>query len=427
MGFLIVSEGGDGLGIATRLQQEGHRVAMWIRDAEAEKRGEEIVEKSSYPDFSPVVLADCTGAGALCDIFVERGTPVFGGSQLQDKLESDREFSSEVFHLCGIKEPKSREFTDWEKAKELISLLKDDAKLVFKPNGKLSGVLPSYVSEDSEEMLRMLDHFKQTCGEETSFVLQEFIEGVCVSSEVWFDGFSFIESSFNHTLERKQLMNGDIGPSGGCTGNVVWKCDDSPEECPLCQNLLRLEGFLSTHRYKGPIDINTVVSNDGKIFALEFTPRFGYDAFPALLYGLWDGDFGSFIETMARAEESTGLSLPLRSGYAVGVRISVPPWPSEDFHAKSGLPLRGLRRSDGEKFYPYEVSLVDGESVTSGGYGIIGVSIGYEQSIEGAFEEAYSLCERLKLPDKQYRTDLIEVFQKDARRLARSLAEVSTR
>lgn len=416
MSFLIVSEGGDGIGLGVRLLSEGHNTTMWIRDPEAEKRGEGLIEKGSLPvgGEGVILVADCTGSGAILDSYKTNGGRTYNGSQFQDRLEGDRRFSSETFKRCGIPEPMSQSFTSWEDAEGFVTEYEE--RLVFKPEGKLSGNLPSYVAYDNADMLHMLSHFKGIMGEdEPEFVLQEFIKGVCISSEA-FVSKGEILSPTNHTLERKQLMVGDLGPSGGCTGNVVWRCEG---ECPLCDQLEKLAPVLREHEYTGCIDINSVVSSDGDIYALEFTPRFGYDAFPTLLYGLFDGNFGGFINDCSRGDRP---EIPLRNGFAAGIRVSVPPWPSEEFHARSDLPIGGLRESDFERFYPYEISMSKNLFVTSGGYGIIGVAVGYsEEGIEEAFEDAYKLCERLRLPDKQYRTDLGEVFKSDLTKLRRSL------
>lgn len=417
MSFLIVSEGGDGIGLATRLLVEGHNTTMWIRDPEAEKRGEGFVERGTLPAGGEevILVADCTGSGAILDSYKTNGGRTYNGSQFQDKLEGDRRFSSETFGRCGITEPMSQSFKDWGEAEEFVNNY-DGERLVFKPEGKLSGNLPSYVAYDNPDMLHMLSHFKGIMGEdEPEFVLQEFIKGVCISSEAWCSKGEILFPT-NHTLERKQFMAGDLGPSGGCTGNVVWRCEG---DCPLCDQLYQLAEVLREKEYTGCIDINSVVDSNGDVYALEFTPRFGYDAFPTFLYGLFDGNFGEFISDSCRGGHG---DLPLLSGFAAGVRVSVPPWPSEEFHAKPDLPIGGLHQSDFAKFYPYEVSFQKDSFTTSGGYGIIGVAIGYsESSIVEAFDDAYRLCDKLRLPDKQYRNDLGEAFKKDLTLLRRYL------
>lgn len=419
MGFLIISEGGDGLGLATRLQDEGHPVSMFIKDGVLSCRGENLVPKGERVEFQPVMVADCTGSGIILDQYRDSGVPTFGGSSFADRLETDRKFASSIFRECKIRQPKSRKFSSFQDAKAFI-LEQDEAdRIVFKPEGSNSGNIPSYVSDDRDDMLRMLNFYEKKLGSEAEFVIQEFIKGVAVSSEGWYARDHFV-MPFNHTLERKQSWNDDLGSSGGCSGNVVWACGDNG--CPLCMGLYKLEHILAENLYCGPIDINAVVSEDGEPYALEFTPRFGYDAFPTLLYGLFDGDFGRFIRECATGDASG--DMPLRDGYAAGVRLSLPPWPSEEFNTQGDVYV-GLDKSDLSegRFFPYELSFNKDtkEFRTSKGVGIVGVAVGYGDSVEGAFDEAYRFLKRLKLPNKQYRTDLISVFQKDLRYLSRHL------
>lgn len=413
MKFFFISEGGDGAGLALRLQEEGHDVRIWFRDDETSFNCKGLVtpDDGFEIDLDTIIVADCTGSGIICDSYRNAGHFVLGGSGVADALESDRELASRVFREAGIETPETQYFNDWEQAREYVETSK--AKLVFKPEGDLSGVVPSYVSSDSEDMLGMLEFYQgQQPATVPAFALQSFIEGTCVSSEAWFCSEGFI-TPFNHTIERKQLMNDDLGPSGGCTGNVVWSCADC-ETCPICKaTLWPLERFLKEVHYVGPIDVNTVVGDDG-IFALEFTPRFGYDATPTLLRALLTSPLGVFLASVATGECREMSLLP---GFATGVRVTVPPWPSERFHADPGLPLRGLK--DFEKFYPYNV--MRGEDVgyvTSGGYGITGISLGYGDSIDDSFADAYKLAKKLRLPDKQYRSDLAEVCSKDFRKLS---------
>lgn len=413
MRFLVVSEGGDGIGLCLRLAAEGNETRIWIRDPEAGKRGDGLVEHAKDYSFGEVIVADCTGAGPLLDSFRSHGAKVVGGSSLADRLESDRAFSDEVMEQCGIEIPKAKSFTDWETAKVFIAQSKE--KLVFKPEGSLSGVVPSYCPSSNEELLESLEHFKQLCGSaQAEFTLQEFKDGVCISTEAWFDGDNFIEP-FNHTVERKHFMDGDIGPSGGCTGNLVWLADRAD---PICrETVLRMEGFLREHSYRGAIDVNAVVNEEG-VYALEFTPRFGYDAFPTFLYALYTGEIGSLLWDIASGAGRARLDVADRFG--AGVRLSIPPWPSEQHKAEAGIPIRGIAQERLiTDLYPYDVGLQEDKLVTSGGYGIIGVMNASGETIEEAFSEAYRKTRRVKIPDVQYRQDLEEVCTKDYRKLER--------
>jgi phosphoribosylamine-glycine ligase len=421
--FLILSEGGDGCGLAMRLQDEGHDARIWIRELDGEHRCEGLIQKTDDLSFGDIIIADCTGFGQICDSFRESGRLVFGGSCLHDKLESDRKFAKQVMEDARIQTPDSEYFEgkdSWDDAREYVVGKTQVERLVFKPGGRLSGVIPSYVASDSEDMIQMLEFYRQKVGDvEPEFELQEFVEGIAISTEGWFNGHDFIRP-FNHTLERKQLMDNDLGPSGGCTGNVVWVVDDEAD--PLITSLLGLAPFLKERSYVGPIDLNAVVSEE-EIYGLEFTPRFGYDAFPTFLLGLFDDDFGYFISSIVRGNSPESMSL--QSGFGAGVRITIPPWPNEDYLASPGIPVRGWSASDLKMVYPYDMCLHGENLVTSGGWGIIGVVNGVENSIEDAFGHAYRICKKAQIPDKQYRTDLSEVFQKDFRKVSSFLRELA--
>ena len=415
--FLILSDAGDGVGLALRLKLEGHDAKIKIFDKMHDTYGKGLVDYSDKYQMAQTVIADCTGFGEVLDSFEDSGVPVFGGGSFADKLEANRSFAEEVMHEAEIETPKSESVGSWnDAAKQAERLAKRTGKVVLKPEGTLSGVVPSYVASDVEDALAMLKQFEKECGtDDVELTVQEFIEGVAVSTEGWFNGSEWIEGMFNHTIERKQFLDGDIGPSGGCTGNVVWPCDSKD---PLVkQLLLKLTEVLRKHEYIGPIDVNAVVNEDG-VYGLEFTPRFGYDAFPTLLHSLSDFDFGVFLGDCARGTEC---NVRLSPGFGAGVRLSIPPWPNEKYHNEDCISLRGFDDDARESFYPYGVVLEGEELKSSHGVGILGV-MNYEgRSIGQAFACVYHQIQKLKIPGLQYRTDLTEQCLKDYRELRRIL------
>lgn len=414
MKCLLLSEGGDGCGLALRLKLEGHDARLWIRDPACASYGHGLVDHASEYSFGQTVIADCTGLGVLMDKFRDDYVPTFGGSCFADKLEADRVFAEQVFKDAGIPVPESERVENWDDAEELIERIGENSqRVVLKPEGHLAGILPSYVSYDLEDAKKTLEHWKtQIAGDNAAITIQEFVEGIAISTEGFFNGREWIPGLFNHTIERKQLMNEDLGPSGGCTGNLIWRCswDD-----PLVRDgLLRLTPLLEERRYTGSIDINAVVNEKG-FFALEFTPRFGFDSFPTTLCALCDFDFGAFMEACARGYDT---DVSLKEGFAAGVRVTIPPWPDESAPTNKHIPIAGLEREDWQNFYPYDMQLNEHEELeTAGGYGIVGVANGFGDSITEAFARAYMLCRKLRIPNKQYRTDLDSVCLADYRKV----------
>jgi phosphoribosylamine--glycine ligase len=417
--FLILSDAGDGVGLAVRLKAEGHDVKVKIFDPSHDEQGKGLIEPALEYKSGQTVIADVTGFGHILEEFRDGGTKVFGGSVFADKLETDRGLAEEVMNDAGIETPEAVNVTSWSDAAEACERLgSDGGKVVIKPEGGLSGVVPSYVASDVEDAHSMLKVFEKEQGSaEVEITVQEFVEGVAVSTEGWFNGKEWAEGMFNHTIERKHSMNGDLGPSGGCTGNVIWRCDISD---PIVkQTLIKLTKVLQKHNYVGIIDINCIVNEEG-IYGLEFTPRFGYDSFPTTLHSLCDFNFGAFLDTMARGDTPTDT---LSEGFGVGVRLSLPPWPSEKYHAQAGVSIRGFKEDDKQWFYPYGVMLVDGELQSSHGVGILGVVNGHGDSIGEGFARAYEIVTRLRIPEVQYRTDLAQVCLKDYRELRRILTD----
>lgn len=411
--FLILSESGEGHGLALRLKAEGHEAKMKVFGTEYEGLGHNIIECACEYAVGETVVADCVGFGHVLDSFRDAGTRIFGGGTFADKLESDRLLSEEVFKNAGIETPNSVRADDWDDAeKKAKRFARNYGKVVLKPMGGLSGAVPSLIANSEEEVSDAMQRFRQWSGtSEVNITVQEFIKGTAVSTEGWFNGEDWIPGMFNHTVEKKHFLCGDLGPSTGCTGNLVWAAD--AEDPIVTETLIKLTKRMRKHKYVGPVDVNCVVNEDG-IYALEFTPRFGYDAFPTLLTCLCDFDFGGFIDDLARGDKS---EVKLSPGFGAGIRIGIPPWPSEKFYADAGVALRGFEENDQKWFYPYGVQLDEGELKSSNGYGVLGVVNGHGKTPGEAFARAYEICSRLHAVDLQYRTDLYCACVKDYREL----------
>jgi phosphoribosylamine-glycine ligase len=419
--FLCLSEGGDGSGLALRLKEEGHDARIWIRDQHADKRCHGLIDTASEYTFGQVVIADCTGSGSLLDTYRDAGIPTVGGSSFCDKLEGDRKYSEAVFKQAGIQTPKAVRVSSFEDAAKAIKELGGETgRVALKPEGHASGTIPSYVSYDADDALKTLEHFRSLLGgDEVELLIQEFIEGTAISTEGWFNGAEWSEGMWNHTIEKKAFLAGDLGPQTGCNGNIIWRTDSTD---PMVRELmLPLTGILQENVYRGCLDVNAVVNEEG-CYALEFTPRMGWDSFPTTLCALADFDFGYFLDSLARGYPC---DQELKEGFGAGVRLSIPPWPNEEYYAKEGIPIAGLSSASRRLFYPQDVQLnADGDLESSGGYGILGVVNGYGVTIEEAFDQAYRICKKLRIPGKQYRTDLAEVCLKDYRALLRVMEGV---
>jgi phosphoribosylamine--glycine ligase len=179
----------------------------------------------------------------------------------------------------------------------------------------------------------------------------------------------------------------------------------------FAETLGRLAEPLRTGRYCGYINVNTIV-DEGGVHPLELTCRFGYPGFavlqPLQLCG-WD-------ELFRRLTDGEGApTFPTRDGYALGVVLTVPPFPyaANYDQLSKGLPVifRGDLTDDDRAHLHYgEVALSNGELVTSGSVGYVMVVTGCGDDASAARDAAYRRVAKVSLPNGRYRHDIGERF-----------------
>jgi phosphoribosylamine--glycine ligase len=418
MKFLMVSKCGEGAQLLYNIGCEGNDVRIYIQEKEYRRNWKGIIPQSKYPaaENDEVVLFDMSGMGRIADSLRSQGIPVFGGSKFADKLEHDREFGLQMMQKSNIKVPDTHNFDvgEWSEARNFIKRAGDD-RYVFKPSGDNLPSKLTYCPSDNEDLLEYLEFVEKYYGSHIrEFVLQQFIEGTIISTEFWCDGTKFIRPA-NHTVEVKKFMNDDLGPSTGCSGNLIWIAEDNPV---VKQGITRLEKLCVKENYCGPIDLNAIVNDEG-VWGLEWTPRFGYDSMPTILQFI-SGELGQLFSDLARGQMSS--DMPFLDGYAAGVRLTIPPYPiepesieeSEKASPNFGLPLRGLKEVYQENCYLFEIAPnEEGTGLVHGdGTGVVLVASDLTDDPKTCLDVPYKILEECKIPDKQYRTDLKKVLPK---------------
>jgi phosphoribosylamine--glycine ligase len=418
MNFFMISECGEGAHLLKMVQNEGNDVQIYIKNPGYRSAWDGLLPKAKKidPPKDAVVIFDFSGSGALADKLKKSGWPVVGGSKFADRLEQDRQFGTDVMVAAGIKVPLTAEF---RKFAEIEGFLKDNGvdedgderRFVFKPSGKGLPSHLTYVSIDNDDLREYVAYAEKNYGKEIeSFILQEFICGVAVSTELWCDGTKFIQPII-HDIEVKGFMDGCHGPATGCSGNLVWaeegNCRISAHGLALVEEQVVKEGHV------GPIDLNAIVNEKG-IFGLEWTPRFGYDSTPTYAF-LFKDKIGKFFSDIARGQLTTGM--PLNEKFAAGVRFTIPPYPLEidaedvqKVRPNLGVPLRGLTEENVGSLYMYEVMEEDKKLVHSDGTGVLGVAVGTAARPWDVWDKPYRVLCELKIPELQYRTDLRQVI-----------------
>jgi phosphoribosylamine--glycine ligase len=409
MKFLMVSEDGIGAHVLKMIENEGNEVSLYIKRPDCRDMWDGLLPKVKKvnPTKDTVVIFDTSGFGKLADKLARAGIPVVGGSAFADRLEEDRQFGLDLMVEAGIKVPFSQEFDKFDGIEEFLAS-HDEGRFVFKPSGKNLPSFLTYVSCDNDDLLEYVAYVEKNYGKDVeSFVLQEFVEGVAVSTELWCDGEKFIRPAI-HDLELKAFMDGCLGPATGCAGNLLWTESGS---CRISSSgLARVESQVVASGHVGPMDLNAIVNDDG-VWGLEWTPRFGYDSTPVQMF-MFNKEVGKFFSDIARKQ--LDYDMPLKDEFGAGVRFSIPPYPLEPpavgdaqkVRPNGGIPIRGLTDKNAGSFFFYEVMEDDGKLVHCPGTGILGVAVGVCCKPWEAWELAYGALGDLKVPELQYRTDL---------------------
>lgn len=393
MDILMMSKSGDGLGIAQRMVEEGHSVKVWIEEKGFDKAGLGIIERVQVwrPHFQhmDLIVFDMNGLSKFESTFETTDVPVFGLSKFADMMELDRGKQSELLELAGLNQPNSRTYKSPGEAASIIDKFPKNG-VVIKPSGNLD-TGKTYIVKDVNTYEWALEQFTG----DQELIVQDFVKGVEISTEGWFDGDRFV--SFNHTFEEKRFLNDDLGQNTGCMGNVVFKAPARRNR--LVDEVKKLSPFLERMNYRGPIDINFIANETG-IFVLELTPRLGYDAIEALTEIL-DMDI---TDLFVLAASSALYSVSLKDGFAIAVRVSTPPFPMSDNNEHEDLPIDVSRL----KRVPFMTDAYreKGSYFTAGSDGVIMKVTSHAKTVAGAISLVYKEVGKIGLLDAQYRTDI---------------------
>jgi phosphoribosylamine--glycine ligase len=410
--IIICSKNGFGAWFALRLQAESHSVDYYLKDQKyvGVLCGICPEPQDKEPQFSnyDLSLFDSTGLPAMAERSLAQ-TPTIGDGDFQSELEDNRLFGLEVMEEVGINVPPYEHFTNLGSAKRYIR--RYNKRYVYKPfstSKKDQDTATTYVSKSAEDMLRYLDKLSEAA-QGAEFILQEFIPGVEISTEAWFNGEEFF--LVNSTLEEKKLMNDNKGPNTGCAGNLVWTYSNSTSN-PLIfvEGLGKMKDYLSDYKFRGMIDLNTIVAESG-LYGLEWTPRFGYDA-SATLFALISSGLGDFLGAIASGATPF---YEIRGCFAASARLSIPPYPSEiKGKHPEGIPIQGLDPDDCMRScYLYDACLDNnGNLVTCGISGLVAAPIACGFTIEEAYSKCYDCVDKVQIPDMMYRTDLLKSTSK---------------
>ena len=232
-----------------------------------------------------------------------------------------------------------------------------------------------------------------------------------VAVGAFFNGKRFI-TPININFEHKKLFPGEVGPPTGEMGTAMFW---SEPNAIFYRTLLKMEPKLALEGYVGYIDLNCIVNNNG-IYPLEFTSRFGYPTIFIQQEGMLTPISDFFWELATGAEPKWRT----RSGFQIGVRIVVPPFPFDDeptFESFSKDNAIVFKRGTPEQVHIEDVKQVNGQWLIAGTSGVVLAVVGTGQTMKQAQAQVYTRIKNILIPNMYYRTDIGDRWAEDSDKL----------
>src|SRR5450755_848493 len=403
--FLFVSLSGLIGDIAWQILKEGHDVRYYIDNEKERDIADGFVPKSldwekDAKEWAEIVVFDDTlGQGARAQALRAAGMPVIGGSEYTDRLEDDRSFGQEELKKAGVNIIPYEDFDSFDPAIEFVK--KNPDRYVIKPSGEAQNVKRRLFvgeEEDGDDVVGMLEAYKRAFSEEIKvFQLQRRVSGVEVAVGGFFNGKKFV-TPININFEHKKLFPGEVGPPTGEMGTAMFW---SEPNLLFARTLQKMEAKLAEEGYVGYIDVNCIVNKNG-IYPLEFTARFGYPTI-SIQQAAMITPMGQFFWDLASGLDP---KLKVRSGFQIGVRIVVPPFPFDDdetFDAFSKNSAIVFKKPPADETHIEDVKQLNGQWLIAGTSGVILIIVGTGQPMKQAKPQGYSRIKNVLIPNRYYR------------------------
>lgn len=416
--FLFPSISGLISDIAWQIQKEGHEVKYCIESAKDRDVADGFVPKvedweAEVPWADVIVFDDTLGQGAKAQALRQQGKLVVGGTPYTDLLEDDRSFGQEELRKAGVSILPYKEFDNFDSA--IAYVKQNPERYVIKPSGEAQNVKRRLFvgdEEDGQDVIRVLEAYKRAFADEIKvFQLQRRVTGVEIAVGGFFNGKEFIYP-LNINFEHKKLFPGNIGPSTGEMGTTMFW---SGANRLFNQTLKKMEKRLAAEGYVGYMDLNCIVNGNG-IYPLEFTARFGYPTI-SIQQEAMITPIGQFFHDLARGADP---KLKVKSGFQIGVRIVVSPFPFSDeatFQSVSKNAAILFKKGIPEEVHIEDAKRIDGQWYVAGNSGVVLIVVGLGHTMRQAQQQAYARIKNIMIPDMYYRDDIGERWFEDHDRL----------
>ena len=268
MNVLFISKNLIAGNLAYLLKNEGHTVKLFIDDKNNRENFDNMVSKSlnwkadiDWVGKDGLIVFDDVGYGRAQDKLRKEGYTVFGGSELGDKLEIDREFGQEIFAKYGMKTAPLKDFDNIQDAVRYAE--KHKKAWVIKQNDHGSKIL-NYVGnfDDGRDVISVLKNYTQNESVNKEHIsLHQKIKGVEIGVGRYFNGTDWV-GPIEFNIEHTKFFPGNLGPTTSEMGTLAWY-DTDETNLLYSETLALLKPYLQEINFRGDMEINCIVNEEG--------------------------------------------------------------------------------------------------------------------------------------------------------------------
>lgn len=405
--------------VAHKMVEEGHDVKIFIKDKLGRRNFDNIIAHTddwktelSWVGKDGLIVFDDVGYGKAQDRLRREGYKVFGGTQMTDMLELDREYGQKIFREYGMKTVPLIDFDNIEDA--IIYAQNNKGSWVVKQNDHKHRQI-SYVNNDdeSEDTISFLKNcLLNKKFADAKITLQEKVDGVEIGVGRYFNGKNWV-GPIEYNIEHKYFMAGDLGPMTSEMGTLAWYSTDESNKL-YTETLSKMKDYLAKNNFIGDFEINFIVNKDG-IFPIEATPRFG-TPICHLHSEIHQSPWGEYLYALACGKD---YDLKWTKGYGIVILCALPPFPyqkrsKENLFYGMKIFFDKLTEEEMEHIHLEEVSKrANGEYYISDTEGYIFYVSGVAESVGEAQENVYKIAKKVILPKMMYRNDIGSKFERE--------------
>lgn len=419
MNILILGSGGRECTLAWKLAQSDKIEKLFIAPGNAGTAdiGQNLsLDPNDFPEVKTQVLQHNVQmviigpedplVNGIHDFFLAdeklKNIPVIGPQKYAAQLEGSKEFAKKFMYRHNIPTAKYQSFTAETLQKGFDFLETLEAPYVLKADGLAAGkgvLILNDLQEAKDELEEMLSHHKFGAAS-TKVVIEEFLDGIEMSSFVLTDGENYV--ILPNAKDYKRIGEGDKGLNTGGMGAIspVPFADDlflsKVEERVIKPTI---NGFkIDNISYVGFVFIGLIKVNN-EPFVIEYNVRMGDPETEVVIPRIKSDLVDLFIATAEKKLDRFTLEIDERAATTVMMVSGGYPEAYE-----KGKEITGLNEVEDSIVFHAGTSKKEDKVVSSGGRVLAVTSFGND--FREALNKSYQNIEKIKFDKMNYRTDI---------------------